>query len=302
MTISAKILGLGVATVDHVMTIPSYPEPDSKNESIASRFQMGGPVPVALAQLRRFGRDCHFLSAWGEEGFGSVIENRLSAEQIAFPLACRQDVSTSVTQIWLEETTGCRTLVTSRVNDSGTAKHVTEEFISQFNVLHLDCWPTDAAFAAANLMKQQSGLVCLDTGSPKPGVEELLKIADVVNCPKRFCEQFLGEENSREAARKIAAFGPRIVTVTDGEHGAVLHTQGETLFEPAMKLKQVVDTNGAGDSFSGALIHGVLSDWDPERILKFSSTCAGLKCQHIGNQEALPTEVQIELELRSRDS
>ena len=274
MTTSTKILGLGVVTVDHVMMVSSFPEPDSKNESIASRFQMGGPVPVALAQLRRFGRDCHFLSAWGDDGFGHVIEKRLTSEQIDFSSTCRQNVDTSVTQIWLEDTTGQRTLVTSRVNGDGIVNLVTKEFLSQFNILHLDGWPTNAALTAATLIKKQGGLVCIDTGSPKPGAVELLKLADVVNCPKRFCEQFLGENDLKEASKQIAAFGPRLVTVTDGANGAVLHTQGETLYEPAMKLKQVADTNGAGDSFSGALIHGVISKWPPGRILKFANTCA----------------------------
>ncbi|WP_417848145.1 carbohydrate kinase family protein [Thalassoglobus sp.] len=288
-----KILGIGTVTVDHVMTVSDFPAPDTKNEAISTRFQVGGPVPIALAQLSRFGHSTNFLSAWGDDPFGNLVEERFKAEGIAFSPACRGDFATSVTQIWLKESTGQRTLVTSRTHGAAITELLTAEFVSQFDVLHLDCWPSEAALLAARFMKENGGFVCVDTGSPKAGVEEILRIADVVNCPKRFCEIFLNVSDLEEASRRVSTFGPKIVTVTDGENGSVLHTQGETFHQPALKFGNIVDTNGAGDSFSGAIIHGVLQNWPPEKVLKFAATCAGLKCTQAGNDAALPNEVDV---------
>lgn len=289
-----KILGIGLVTVDHVMLLDTHPEPDSKNEARAAQMQIGGPVPIALAQLKRFGWSCHFCSVWGADPFGALVEQRLQTEQIEFAATCRQQsMATSVTQIWIEQQTGQRTLVTARPDCSELGGMLSSSVISQFDVLHLDGWPTETAFLAAQVVKRGGGLVCVDTGSPKPGIERLLKIADVVNCPKTFCERFLGEKNLERAAEKVARFGPRFVSVTDGERGAVLSAAGKTISQPAVTFGPVVDTNGAGDSFSGALIHGVLQDWSPQKILKFAATCAGLKCNVLGNQEALPIESKI---------
>lgn len=288
-----RILGLGTVTVDHVLTVTSFPEPDSKNEAVDSRYQVGGPVPIALSQLRRLGHSADFLSLWGNDAWGDVIEDRLQRENIGFQNTSRMEIASSVTQIWLEETTGQRTLVTSRVDGTPIEQMVTEEYISQYELLHIDCWPTEAALKAVEMMKGQGGLISIDTGSPKPGVEKLLRLADIVNCPQRFCQQFIGESDLRTAAKRIAEFGPKFVTVTAGDQGAALAANGEVYFQEARQLSRTVDTNGAGDSFSGALIHGVLQCWSPAKILEFAVMCSGLKCEQLGNELSLPTEEMV---------
>lgn len=292
-TAAIKILGLGLVTVDHVMTLDGYPDPDTKNEAISSCLQMGGPVPIALAQLRNFGYSAELLSSWGDDPFGGLIEARLQLSGIAFHPRSRQEGTTSVAQIWLNQKSGERTLVTSRTPGHGIQERLLQVNWKEFQALHLDCWPTEVARLAAFKMKESGGIVCIDTGSPKSGVQEILRMADVVNAPQRFCELFLRESDPTQAALKLAKFGPRWVTVTAGEQGAVLSHQGTTFFQPAIQYGPIVDTNGAGDSFSGALIHGVLSGWEPERVLKFAATCASLKCTQLGNEAALPLEAEI---------
>ncbi|TWT57044.1 5-dehydro-2-deoxygluconokinase [Thalassoglobus neptunius] len=152
---------------------------------------------------------------------------------------------------------------------------------------------------AAKEVKAHGGLVAIDTGSPKPGVEEILKLADIVNAPRKFAEQFLGESDIKKASRAIAEYGPKTVCVTDGENGAAMFAKGKTRFEPATTPPQVVDTNGAGDCFSGALIHGVLQKWSAERILRFCTVSAGIKCSRLGNDEALPSSEEIEQAISS---
>lgn len=296
-----QILGLGTVTIDHVMRVAHYPKADSKNDANGSHLQMGGPVPIALSQLRRFGHHCHFISAWGGDQFGMTIEQRLSAEGIGYAETSGKSVSTSVTQIWLDESTGERTLVTQRADSSTVASTVSAEIISSFDVLHLDGWATDAAIRAAELMKEQGGIVCLDTGSPKPSTSALLALADVVNCPRRFCEDYFNESDPQRAVEKLSSMGPQVVTVTDGERGAVIRMNGKTLTQAAYSFGRVVDTNGAGDSFSGALIHGYLNAWEPEKILRFATACASLKCTQLGNANTLPGELEVWQALNSLD-
>lgn len=291
--VSPRILGLGTVTIDHVMTVSAHPLRDTKNEALDSHYQVGGPVPIALAQLTRFGYRPHFLGEWGNDAWGHVIEQRLQDEGISFSTLSPQQFATSVTQIWLEKETGARTLVTARTPGDSLAQLVTKELLTQFHVLHLDGWPTDAAFKAARLMKEQGGIVSLDTGSPKPGVKELLAYVDVVNCPLRFCTGFLGLSDLRGSAQTVLSYGPQLATVTNGEQGAAIATREDCLVQPAMKLDRVVDTNGAGDSFSGALLHGFLKQWTPEKILSFAVVCSGLKCKKTGNSFALPNESEV---------
>src|SRR5690606_22207511 len=111
-------------------------------------------------------------------------------------------------------------------------------------LLHLDGWPSESALEAARIAKAAGAIIAVDTGSPKPGIEEILRIADVVNAPRRFVEQHLGTSDIAAAAEQIASLGPRVVTVTDGERGAVMHTHGESLRTAALDLS-------AGDRATG---------------------------------------------------
>lgn len=92
---------------------------------------------------------------------------------------------------------------------------------------------------------------------------------------------------------KLLALGPRMVTVTRGAAGALLATAGGVVKRPAFPV-QALDTTGAGDTFCGGLIHGLLSAWTPEKILTFAMAAAAAKCRQIGNRQALPTLAEVE--------
>lgn len=69
------------------------------------------------------------------------------------------------------------------------------------------------------------------------------------------------EVNLVKAAKKIMAFGPRILVVKQGEYGALMFN-GKTIFSaPAFPLEQVFDPTGAGDSFAGGFM-GYLATCD----------------------------------------
>ncbi|MBT6805663.1 MAG: hypothetical protein HOA47_11905, partial [Verrucomicrobia bacterium] len=54
------------------------------------------------------------------------------------------------------------------------------------------------------------------------------------------------------------------------------------------------DTNGAGDVFNGAMIHGTLAGWAPRVKLRFATAVSALKCQKPGNRSALPELAAVE--------
>lgn len=285
-----RILGLGVVVVDHVLSLPRHPLPDSKNEATASRLHGGGPVPVALAQLKRFGWEAAFVSRWGEDPFGEFIEDWLRRDGIDFPGGCRQDRNTGVSHVWIEADTGIRTSVTVRPDSAGLEELVDERRLGAFDILHLDGWAFPAAHRAARIVKNMGGIICVDTGSPKPGIDELLRLADIVNAPLKFCRQFFGTTDGIEGSRRLAALGPKIVTVTNGDRGAVLRRGHDVWSGDPLPLKQVVDTNGAGDVFTAGLIHAATRGFPGDRLLQFAVAAAGLKCQAPTSDRLVPDE------------
>lgn len=89
-------------------------------------------------------------------------------------------------------------------------------------------------------------------------VERLVALSDVVKVSDEDLEWLVPDEPYEAVAARWAAGGPALVVVTRGGGGAVAF-HGENRFEVESVKVEVVDTVGAGDTFMGALIDGLLS-------------------------------------------
>ena len=87
--------------------------------------------------------------------------------------------------------------------------------------------------------------------------------------------------------------GPKEITVTLGDSGA-LHFNSNSMTRSNKFVVNAIDTNGAGDVFCGAIIYATVHHWDVEKKLTFACAAAALKCQQLGNRDALPKLEEIE--------
>jgi fructokinase len=97
-------------------------------------------------------------------------------------------------------------------------------------------------------------------GSPdphRPGVEALVGLSDVVKASDEDLAWMYAGTPVDEVLHRFAALGPALVVCTLGGHGARALVGGELFTMPPRQV-EVVDTVGAGDSFMGALISGLL--------------------------------------------
>jgi len=89
------------------------------------------------------------------------------------------------------------------------------------------------------------------------------------------------------AARAILEWGPQILIVKKGEHGASLFARGRTFSLPAFPLEQVVDPTGAGDSFAGGVMGSLAQadtvDWRQlKRALLYGTVVASYGVEDFG--------------------
>lgn len=293
------VVGVGTVVVDHLVLLSQHPEQDAKTNIISDAYQVGGPVPTAQVLLSRFGKRCAFAGSWGDDEYGSLIERDLVEENLNLE-ASRMLTGTrsGYAQVWIDEQAGTRTIACYRPEFWLQPDQLDTKIIQQANAVHLDGWPQETCLHAAKLASQASVKVCLDTGSLKPGMEQLIPYLNVMNCPRRFLTEYLQTDDVHAAGKALLKQGPELVTITDGTQGAWLFTQEVSLHCAALPILSL-DTTGAGDVFSGALIYGILEGWPPDRILKFACVTAALKCERLGNRDALPKLEEIEAILRS---
>lgn len=96
--------------------------------------------------------------------------------------------------------------------------------------------------------------------------------------------ELAGEVNLVKAAKKIRAYGPKILVVKQGEYGALMFN-GEAVFSaPAYPLENVFDPTGAGDSFAGGFMGylstcGALNDAAIRQAVIYGSTMASFNVE-----------------------
>ena len=289
-----SILGLGTVVVDHQVRLQLLPEPDTKAEVLSDCYQVGGPVPTSLALLSRFGAETSFIGKWSTDEWGEMIELDLSRSGVSTGSALVSPaVRSGFAHVWVEAETGRRSIAAYRGSHLVESEELEGVNWAAYQALHLDGWSTEAAIEAAQQMKAAGGRISVDLGSPKPNLGTLVGSVDWVNCPLRLLETLYPGEDIEKAVRRLIEMGASEVTVTNGDAGAWLIGVGGMKYQRAFSI-QAVDTNGAGDVFSGAMIYGAFKEWGPERRLRFASAAAALKCCAVGNREALPTLKQVE--------
>ncbi|HSV89304.1 MAG TPA: PfkB family carbohydrate kinase [Bacteroidales bacterium] len=83
---------------------------------------------------------------------------------------------------------------------------------------------------------------------------EVLGMVDVLTINDEEARQLSGEYSIKKAAKKILMMGPKYLIVKKGEHGALLFTENQSFYAPAIPLENVVDPTGAGDAFAGGFM------------------------------------------------
>jgi sugar/nucleoside kinase (ribokinase family) len=289
-----SIFGLGTIVVDHQVFLKSLPEADTKGEAEGDRYQVGGPVPTALCLLRRLGLQATFHGRWAEDHFGEIIEADLLASGIDFdPPLKAADARTGFAHVWVEQATGRRSIAAFRGSHLIQPGELDAERIAAHDALHLDGWSGEAAIAAMRVCRESGGRIFMDLGSPKPDLPTLLEHVDALNCPARLIGRLFQTRDLELGARQLMALGPREITITSGEEGAMHVSSHGTIRHPGYAIKPV-DTNGAGDVFTGAMIFAALRRATPQEMLDFACAAAALKCTKLGNRDALPTRQAVE--------
>ena len=121
---------------------------------------------------------------------------------------------------------------------------------------------------------------CLDVIEASLRMSDILKINDE---EIRIVADLLSlDGDDEQVCRKlIDAYSLRLVILTKGAQGSVVVTSDEVFFQPAGKV-QVIDTVGAGDSFTAAFVNAYLQGLPITQAQKLASDTAAIVCSHKG--------------------
>ncbi|HEY7626167.1 MAG TPA: PfkB family carbohydrate kinase, partial [Ilumatobacteraceae bacterium] len=113
------------------------------------------------------------------------------------------------------------------------------------------------------------------------------------------CEVAVGSGDPPEAARRLLARGVQLAIVKMGAEGVMVADAHGTAVVPPHLVK-VVCGLGAGDAFGGMLAHGLLSGWEPVRIVEYCNVAGAIVASRLLCSDAMPTFEEVEGALEER--
>jgi sugar/nucleoside kinase (ribokinase family) len=195
------------------------------------------------------------------------------------------------------------TLVTD-LNVLADFNPVVPENFTDCDFLMLGNLHPDVQMAVIEQIPRRPKLVVLDTmnfwmDNTPDQLRKVIEKIDVITINDEEARQLSGEYSLLKAAEKIHDMGPRYVVIKKGEHGALLFSNGDVFFAPALPLEEVFDPTGAGDSFAGGFIGYLASTHDisfenMKRAVIYGSNFASFCVEKFGVERMLslqPEEV-----------
>ena len=296
------VVGIGSATVDYLGVVPHHPDQDTRLEMLDFTRQGGGSVATALVTLARLGRSVAYVGRVGDDEAGRFVLDAFEEEGVDTSWVVVQPGATQVNAfIMVDQQSGKRTILWTRKNKAVLRpEELQADQVQAGAFLYLDEYDTSTAIAAAKIARQGGVRVVLDAESTRPGMEELIPLADVLIASHEFSRAFTGEADFIQGARAIQLRLPKaLVVVTAGELGCYCIGEGRAFHQRAFAV-EVVDTTGCGDVFHGAFIYGLLEEWSLEHTAEFACATAALKCRALGGRAGIPRLEEVHVFLAGR--
>ncbi len=283
---ACRILGVGIATLDLINEVDTYPAEDTEVRALAQRLARGGNVTNSLSVLAQLGHRCHWCGTLAADAGGDVILADLARHGIDATRATRiPGAATPTSYIALSRATGSRTIVHHRDLPELDAETFASVPLAGFDWVHFEGrHPSETSRMLRRVLSERPrARLSVELEKPRPGIESLLDGPEILLASRAYAhatgfgepDSFLCDLMSRTTAA--------LAVVGWGEEGASYLTRGgSTRRVPASPPARIVDTLGAGDCFNAGVIDGLVRGWDPERAVTGAVQLAGFKCGRVG--------------------
>lgn len=293
----------------------------SQGDLLFARKPGGAPANV-LAANSRLGGKTAFIGKVGNDMFGKFLKQELDGRKInTTGLAVDPTIPTTLAFVQLDEQ-GDRSFSFYRKPGADLMLQIsdinvnllTDSHIFHFGSVSLTDEPSrSTTFYAVNTAKKAGCMISYDPNyrpplwsnaeTAKEQMKAGLDLADIVKVSEEEMTLLTGKTDLHEGSEELAKHGVSLVLISLGPRGA-FYRKGEMCgLLPTYNVK-VVDTNGAGDSFLGAVHYCLrgktldeiqnMSQADMDDVLSFANAAGSLTTTRTGAIPAMPTLKEIE--------
>jgi len=283
-----KLISIGLSVIDYLFLCRGQPG-GALCGADDHLVQGGGMAATAAVTMARLGARVEIWTRVGDSTPGRFIIEQFEAE----------GVDTSQVKVCGGgRSPACAVIVDRRDGErrffffpgSGldpAIDHLDFSRIDDADAILVDCYWPEAQIAAARRARAAGVPVCGDIEKLSERTLDLVLLIDYpiysLECARRW-----GRSGSTEGdLRAVAELGGVAPMITLGDQGCIWLGEGHVRRLPAFEVP-VVDTTGCGDVFHGAFTFGLAQGWEVERIARFASATAALKCRALGGRTGIP--------------
>ena len=306
----------GIITLGELLIDLTQSGTDENGNGIFTAYPGGAPANVAVAAAK-LGAPAAFIGKVGNDAFGESLREVLQKEGVAtYGLYTTGKEPTTLAIASIDET-GERSF--SFYRDPGADTQLTPDealkalSAADAGILHVGSLSMttspgrEACEAAARYAKESGMLLSYDPNyrealweSEEQAVDmmkKLLPYADILKVSDEEMVMLTGSSDFAEGSRILADHGISLVMITMGADGVFVRYGDFAERIPGFSVK-VADTNGAGDTFAGAMLsqiskrEGMLEGLGTEELRSFviyANKAASLTCSRHGAIPAMPS-------------
>jgi len=284
------VVCLGQFTADVVVTpVSSLPEKGKAIFVDNISLTNGGCACNTAVALGKLGIDAAVIGKVGCDTFGDFLIKVMNDANLDTSGIVRDcSVNTSTTAVLISPDSERSFLHYYGGNAKMSEDDVDYDLIKKAKILHVAAAflvpGLDGGPMAGVLKKvQQMGVTTsLDTAWDAEGrwmqlLEPCLKHVDIFMPSFEEARMLSGKKDAGEIAEFFLEYGIGTIVLKLGAEGCYARTPNDEFTVPAFKVKNVVDTLGAGDCFVAGFLAATVNGWDLRKACTFANA-AGAAC------------------------
>ncbi|MCL3781189.1 sugar kinase [Prolixibacteraceae bacterium JC049] len=279
----AKVLFIGLTTIDIQYFVDSFPESNVKVKTATPHIYVGGPATNAAVACSVLGNSVELLSFAGKSAMAEVIHSDLHNYGVKhidlFPN--KHDVPVLASVI-TSKNNGDRNIFTFNPKDAHfELSSQLNELFDGVDIVFSDGFYPQSALATMKEAQRRSIPTVFDGGSWKQWLPELLPFIDYAICSNDFLPP--GCESNESVLNFLDQFNVKYKAISRGGESIVYQVgKNKPKYLPVPNV-EVKDTLGAGDFLHGAFCH-FIADCTFEESLMNAAKVASLSCQYEGTR------------------
>ena len=286
----AELVGLGLATLDTILALPHWPEPDGRLVVDALVRAGGGPAATAAVAAARLGRSVSFVGGVGDDEVGETVLAGLREAGVGVAHVRRRCGSSPQSVILVDRQADTRTILHSPgvAGDPPEIEAAARRACLAAAWVHVDHagWSLTAGLPRERLS--------VDGGNPIPELE-LAGLGLYAPSAAGLAERYPGLGPAEAVGQALGEGAQRVVVTLAG--GGALAATRDGAWRVAAAEVEVVSTLGAGDVFHGALLAAFLDGDELPAALRRANVAAALSCRAMDGRSAIPSREELEAAL-----